>query len=159
MKGLIIYDSFFGNTEQVAREIGKVLGAEHDVEVLRAGEVKPERVKDNKLLIVGSPTRKFRPVPSVTGLLGKIPKNGLKGVKAAAFDTRIVLEDANPGFLRFLMKRFGWAAQPIADRLVKKGGEMIVPPEGFAVKDSEGPLKEGEAERAADWAKRILAEI
>ena len=159
MKVRVIYDSFFGNTERVARKIVGVFEAGHEVEILRAGDGEPERSAGAGLLIVGSPTRKFRPSPSVTGFLGKIPKSGLKDVKVAAFDTRIVLDDADPAFLRFLMKRFGWAAQPIADRLVKKGGELIVPPEGFAVKGTEGPLKEGEEERAADWARRILTKL
>ena len=45
---------------------------------------------------------------------------------------------------------------PIADKLEKKGGSLIIPPEGFFVKDSEGPLKDGEIERAVDWAKLII---
>lgn len=44
------------------------------------------------------------------------------------------------------------AAGPIAKRFVKKGGDLAVPPEGFFVAGTEGPLKEGELERAADWA-------
>jgi hypothetical protein len=61
--------------------------------------------------------------------------------------------------LAFFVKIFGYAAQPIADRLQKKGGELAVPPEGFYVGDTEGPLFEGELERAADWAKQILATL
>lgn len=30
---------------------------------------------------------------------------------------------------------------------------QAISPEGFFVKESEGPLKEGELERAADWIK------
>jgi flavodoxin I len=51
---------------------------------------------------------------------------------------------------------FGYAAQPITDRLEKKGGELVVPAEGFYVADTEGPLLEGELERAAEWAKEIV---
>ena len=40
---------------------------------------------------------------------------------------------------------------------LKKGGELALPAEGFYVEGSEGPLKEGELERAADWARQILA--
>ncbi|GAI96433.1 unnamed protein product [marine sediment metagenome] len=54
------------------------------------------------------------------------------------------------------MKLFGYAAKPIADKLEKKGGGLIIPPEGFFIKDSKGPLKDGELERAADWAKLII---
>lgn len=159
MKSWIIYDSFFGNTEQVAKAVGGVFSPGNEVEIFRAGDVPLERLEELDLLIVGSPTRAFRPSPDVTKFLNSIPRNALDGVKFAAFDTRITLDDAKPRILRFFIKLFGWAAEPIADRLGKKGGERIVPPEGFAVKDSEGPLKEGELERAADWARRILSRL
>jgi flavodoxin len=113
------------------------------------------------LLIVGSPTRGFRPAPDTTALLKRIPGGALKGVKVAAFDTRISASDVKSAaapLLRGLTKVFGWAAKPISDALAKAGGEVVVPPEGFAVLASEGPLKEGELERAVAWAKQILAE-
>jgi hypothetical protein len=55
-----------------------------------------------------------------------------------------------------LVNVFGYAAKPISDRLEKKGGELVVSPEGFYVDGTEGPLTEGELERAADWARQIL---
>ena len=159
MKVLVIYDSFFGNTEQIARTIGNALGSPEDVEILRVGNLKPEQLTGLKLLIVGSPTRGFRPTPAINNLLGRIPMNGLKGVKVAAFDTRISVNDIESSILRFLARLFlfGYAAKPISDRLERKGGELIVSPEGFFVKGSEGPLKEGELERATDWAKQLMA--
>jgi flavodoxin len=159
MKALVIYDSFFGNTEQIAQAIGNALASPEDVEILRVGNVKPEQLAGVTLLIVGSPTRGFRPTPAISNLLKRIPKNGLKGVKVAAFDTRLTRDEIESSvfILRILVNLFGYAAKPIADRLEKKGGERIMPPEGFFVEGTEGPLKEGELERAADWAKQIMA--
>ena len=157
MKALVIYDSFFGNTEQIARAIGNALGSQGEVEVLRVSNVKPEQLTGLSLLIVGSPTRAFRPTPAISSFLGGIPANGLQGVKVAAFDTRMSTQDANSPILAFFVKLFGYAAKPIADKLKKKGGELAIPPEGFFVKGSEGPLKEGELERAAAWARQIIA--
>jgi flavodoxin len=157
MKVLVIYDSVFGNTEQIAQAIGSALGSQKYVEILRVSNVKPEQLTGLKLLIVGSPTRGFRPTEAITNFLKRIPINGLKGVKVAAFDTRISMSDIGSSALRFLVKTGGYAAKPIADRLKKRGGDLIMPPEGFFVKGTEGPLKEGELERAADWAKQIIA--
>jgi flavodoxin len=159
MKALIIYDSFFGNTEQIAQAIGTALGSPEDVEVLQVSGVKPEQLTEATLLIVGSPTRGFRPTPAINSLLKSIPENGLKGVKVATFDTRFTEDEIESSvfILRILVNLFGYAAKPIADRLEKKGGELIIPPEGFFVEGTEGPLKEGELERAADWAKQIMA--
>jgi hypothetical protein len=55
--------------------------------------------------------------------------------------------------LRFLVKVGGYAAPSIAKRLGLAGGRLVVPPEGFAVTGTEGPMKQGELERAAEWAK------
>ena len=159
MKALTIYDSFFGNTEQIAQAIGNALGSQLDVGILRVGDVRPEQLTGLTLLIVGSPTRGFRPTPAISNLLKRIPRNGLDGVKVAAFDTRFSMDEIESSvfILRILVNVFGYAAKPISDRLKKKGGELIIPPEGFFVKGTEGPLKEGELERAAVWAKQIMA--
>jgi hypothetical protein len=57
--------------------------------------------------------------------------------------------------LAFFVKIYGFAAKPIAARLKKKGGELIVSPEGFFVEGMKGPLVNGELERAANWAKQM----
>jgi len=157
MKALVIYDSYFGNTERIAQAIGNALGSPEDVEILRVGNLKPEQLTGLELLIVGSPTRGFRPTPAITKLLRSIPTNGLSGVKVAAFDTRFSIADMGPAILRFLAGLFGYAAKPISDRLRKKGGKLTLPAEGFLVEGAEGPLKEGELERAADWARQVMA--
>ncbi|GAI39420.1 unnamed protein product, partial [marine sediment metagenome] len=106
--------------------------------------------------IVGSPTRVFKPTKAIMNFLNKIPLNGLKGVNVAAFDTRISTANVSSRLLNILVKLFGYAAKPIAYKLEKKGGSLIIPPEGFFVKDSKGPLKDRELERAVDWAKIIM---
>jgi flavodoxin len=157
MKAMVVYDSGFGNTEKIAQAIGQGLGSPEDVKVVQVGDVKPEQLAGIPLLIVGSPTQKFSPTGATTSFLKRIPQNGLQGVKVAAFDTRFpVSEIERVRVLAFFVKIFGYAAKPIADRLEKKGGELVIPPEGFFVEGTEGPLQEGELERAADWAKQII---
>jgi len=155
MKALIVYDSVFGNTEQVARAIGSALDLGEDVAVVRVNQVKLEQLTGLELLIVGSPTRSLRATEGTRSFLNSIPGHSLKGVKVAAFDTRLVISEVGSPILTFMVKIFGYAADPIAAALKKKGGFLVLPPEGFIVKASEGPLKEGELERAEDWAKRI----
>jgi flavodoxin len=156
MNALIIYDSFFGNTEQIARAIDTALQETATVEVKQVKEVDPEDITNAQLLIVGSPTRAFQPTGAIKQFLRQLAKESLKGVRVAAFDTRIALDDINSRILPPLVKMFGYAAEPIAKKLSKKGGTLVVPPEGFLVKDTEGPLKEGELERAAEWATQII---
>jgi len=159
MKILIIYDSFFGNTEKITLAIKEALEKDStvsEVKALRVENADPENLESLSMLIVGSPTRAFRPSPAVTGFLKRIPPKGLAGKNAAAFDTGISPDDARPRFLKLFIRLFGYAAKPIAAGLVKKGASLVVPPEGFLVKDSEGPLKEGELERAALWAGKCI---
>lgn len=156
MKVLIAYDSIFGNTEQIARAIGAAFGTEPEAKVLRVGEVQAEHLAGLDLLLVGSPTRAFRPTPATVQFLKGLAKDSLKGVRVAAFDTRADLKDVNSRFLTVMVRLFGYAAEPIAKRLVKKGGDQCIPPEGFFVKGTEGPLKDGELERAENWVKKIV---
>jgi len=156
MKIRIIYDSFFGNTEKIAQAIHRSLGTAEDAVISRVNQTAPGDLAGVQLLIVGSPTRAFRPTKAITGFLDKIPDSGLKGMKVAAFDTRIAVADVHSRLLNILVRFFGYAAKPIAGKLMKKGGELITPSEGFFVKGSEGPLKEGEEERAGLWTQGIL---
>jgi len=147
MKALIIYDSVYGNTEKIARAIAEAITPFGEVKVLRAGEANPSELASTDLLIVGSPTQGGRPTPAIQDLLNKVTKLSLQGINVVAFDTRIPTK---------LVGVFGYAAGRIADNLKGKGGTLILSPEGFFVKGNEGPLKEGELERAAGWAKGIL---
>ncbi len=154
MKILVVYDSYFGNTEKVAHAIGDALG---DADVKRRGEVDIEGLQELDTLVVGSPTRAFRPSDGIKRFLREIPPGGLKGVKVASFDTRIAKEDTGNPMLRFMVGVFGYAAKPILDSLSKKGGEPFGEPAGFFVLGTEGPLKEGELERAAAWAENLVS--
>jgi len=147
MKALIVYDSVYGNTEKIARAIAEAITQPDEVKVLRAGEADPSELASIDLLIVGSPTHGGRPMPAVQEFLNKVTQPSLEGINVAAFDTRIQTK---------LVGVFGYAAGRIANNLKKKGGTLIASPEGFFVKGREGPLKEGELERAAGWAKGIF---
>jgi len=145
MKALIVYDSVYGNTEKIARAIAEAITPSGEVKVLRVDEASPSELASTDLLIVGSPTHAGRPTPAIQDLLNKVPK--LQGINVAAFDTRITTK---------LVRVFGYAAGRIARNLKGKGGILIASPAGFFVTASKGPLKEGELERAAAWAKGML---
>lgn len=159
MKAVVLYDSQFGNTEKVAQAIGDALSQGSDVTLLRAGAAAPQDLSSFDLIVAGSPTQRFHATETMASLLGGI---SLPGIRAAAFDTRFDRDEVKQAVLRFAMKVAGdkaWAATLIADSLEKAGATLVVPPEGFIVEDTEGPLREGEIERAAEWAARILTTV
>lgn len=144
MKTLVVFDSTYGNTEKIARAIGEAMVGE--VRVLRVGEVQGQELDSIDMLIVGSPTHGGRPTPAIQDYVNKLSSNTLKGKRVAAFDTR---------FSSMFVKIFGYAADKISDGLKKGYGDLALPSEGFYVKSTKGPLKEGEVERAVDWAKKL----
>lgn len=151
MKALVIYDSVFGNTEKVAQAIAAGL----DSPALPVAQATGEQISGLELLVVGSPTRGFRPTEAISKFLNELPKNHLAGVQVASFDTRIALETIDSSVFRFIVDKGGYAASTIAKLLEKKGGKLLAPGEGFIVMGEQGPLKDGELERAAEWAKQI----
>ncbi len=160
MKVLVIYDSFFSNTEKIAQAIGQGLDS---AEVLQVSQVTPDHLTGLGLLVVGSPTRSFNASPAIMEMLKDIPQNGLKGVKVTAFDTRFpqsaIDETKTLAFFVKLWGRAAYADKHIEDLLKKKGGELVIPSMGFYVTGTEGPLIDGEIERAEHWAGEILAAL
>lgn len=153
---LVVFDSVFGNTEKIARAIAGGLFPQTEVEVMTINQVKTLSLTDLNLLVVGSPTRGFKPTPDITAWLQGLPAKSLAGVRVAAFDTRIPQDVLKKNFfLRLFSKMIAFAADPIAKELTSKGGSLVIPPEGFIVVESEGPLAEGELQRAADWAGKL----
>jgi flavodoxin I len=145
MKVLVVYDSVYGNTEQIARAIGGAIAG--DVRVIRAGDASPADLEGIDLLIAGAPTQGGRPSPAMQGFLKEVTESVVRGVGIATFDTRISAK---------WVGIFGYAAGKIAKNLEKKGGNIILKPEPFFVKGTQGPLKEGELERAAGWAQEVI---
>lgn len=142
MRALVVYDSQYGNTERIAQAIGEAIGSP----VVRVSSVSPSDLKEYDLLIVGSPTHGGWYTPEVRSLLEALPHLG--GSKVAAFDTRTAS-------IWNRLLPFGYAAPRIARKLEGSGGSLVALPEGFVVLGIEGPLKDGELERAASWARGI----
>lgn len=156
MKVLIVFDSAFGNTEQISLAMRDAITIKNDVSVVRSGEFKPEMLKSLDLLIAGSPTQKFRPLKGISDLLNALPRRSLAGIRVAAFDTRIDINKVNSKALNFMVRVFGYAAKPIYTRLLAKGGLSGMNPEGFFVEGTNGPLTPGELDRAKAWAEKLV---
>jgi len=145
MKTLVVFESVYGNTEKIARAIGS--GVSDDVKVLRSGDVSPNDLESLDLFIVGAPTHGGRPAPAMKDFLNQLPASAAKDIDVATFDTRSSTK---------WVGIFGYAAGKIAKSLEKMGGNLLINPEGFFVKGTEGPLKDGEIERATAWAKELI---
>lgn len=157
MKTLIIFDSFYGNTEIIARAVGKAIG-KRCTSIFHVGGAVQTDLESFDLIIVGSPVHGGRPTHAVEKYLEVLTQNALKNIYVASFDTRFEAEERG-SVKRIRMNIIRYASERIAKQLVRKGGVLIVPPEGFIVKNKEGTLRRGEIARAAIWGKHILENV
>lgn len=139
MKSIVLFDSNFGNTQKIAEVIAGVIGGK----ALSIKDFETKELEGTDLLIVGSPINAWRPSAGIKTFLSNLKPSQLKKISVAAFDTRI--------------KNFfsGNAAKRIAKALTGAGGELITPPLAFYVKGTEGPLLNGEIEKAESWAQHL----
>ena len=152
MNALILYDSEYGNTERIAQAIAHSLETPRLIHA-RTLVADPGAVKlaECDLLVVGGPTQAHGISPRLRTVLSALPPAALRGIRAAAFDTRIHTA-------RFLS---GSAAVKIGEALQGLGAQLVTAPESFFVAGlgREGPLAAREVERASAWAAALREKI
>jgi flavodoxin len=166
MKAVVVYESIWGNTAAVARAIAEGLGP--DVPALSTSEATSQAIAGVDLLVAGAPVQGFS-LPSEKmreGIRADPRKNdasadfshrplrtwlealpaGAGTGRSAAFETRV----RGP---------FGHATKAIVERLEGAGYPLAAEPEGFVVKGTKGPLRDGELERARDWGAELARSL
>jgi menaquinone-dependent protoporphyrinogen IX oxidase len=172
MRALIVYESMFGNTHEVAVRVGVGLEARYEVTVVPVAEATPDHLSRADLVVVGGPTHVHSMSsdtsrraahdqahqddeleldvaadgPGVRDWLSTVER--VHEVPAAAFDTRV---DGPAVFT-------GRASKAIARHLEKHGFTLVADPESFLV-DRHNHLVAGEADRATAWGALLAAPV
>jgi menaquinone-dependent protoporphyrinogen IX oxidase len=151
MKGLVIYDSSYGNTKKIAETIEETLKESGmEVDLFSIKNVKKLNAKDYNFLVLGSPTRFGTMSFAIRFFLGKVKSEEWMNKPFSAFDTE------NPEN----MEKKEWsAAEKIAERLRDKKMNQLLPVLKAAVLGQKGPLKEGEIERTKDYARELAIKL
>ena len=170
MRAMVVYESIFGNTHAVANAIADGLRSACDVSLHPVEEAAIDAASGVELFVIGGPThmhglssQRSRAMGTEqaekhgvdvdegaegTGLRAWLDELGQSdGAKAAAFDTR----------LRGRPLVTGSAARGIARRLRRHGFHLVADPESFLVSEAEGPLVDGEIDRARAWGRSLVA--
>ncbi|MEA3334742.1 MAG: flavodoxin family protein [Chloroflexota bacterium] len=147
MNTIVIYFSRFGHTKLVAETIAETMQANGSVRVIGADQLTNADLEGAELVVMGTPTHKMNLPEAVRPVFDSLPKRILKDVPVAAFDTSYKMG--------WFLNKFT-AAKKLNRKMRKMGGKPILPPETFLVVDREGPLYDGEIERAEIWAESIL---
>lgn len=171
----VVYESMFGNTREVAEAIAAGI-RESDpsarVTVVRSGTAKLSDVGAACLLVVGGPTHMLRMSSPRTRQQGLVPtrkatgqshrdaepdaagpgvREWLKALPPAPFGSRAAAFDTRVG-----SRMAGGAARSVARQLHKHGYQLAAKAEGFIVTGSEGPLRDGELDRARNWGVALV---
>jgi flavodoxin len=150
METLIVYFSKFGNTRMVAEAIGETLESTGPVRVISAEQLTAPDLATVDLVVMGSPTHRMNLPEAVRPVFDSLPRRVLRDTSVAAFDTSYKMS-------RWLA--YFTAARRVAKKLRKLGGKQLMPPETFCVVAREGPLYDGELERARQWAESIRGKL
>lgn len=156
MYTLIVYDSVFGNTKELAEEMGAWLHTKGKVRTVRPQDCRIEEVAIADLLVLASPTRAFQPTPEMTQFCKSLPATAVAGKPVLIWDTRVDVNKVRSGLLTGMARIFGYAAPRMASLMRKKGARVIEEPLGFFVDDKEGPLSSGERARAERWIRNAV---
>lgn len=163
MAALVVFESMYGNTWQIAEAIGAGLASSHlPAEVVEVGSAPPVITGRVPLLVVGAPTHAFGLSRETTR--ADAAKRSARAVISAGIGVREWLETLSmpPGlvvasFDTHADKRWvpGSAAAVARRQLRRLGGRSVVDPESFYVEGMEGPLAPGELERAQSWGAHL----
>jgi len=151
MKGIVVYDTSYGNTKRIAETIAETLKeAGVEVDLFDVKDVKKLSAKDYNFLVLGSPTRFGTMSFAIRGFLGKVKSEEWMNKPFAAFDTE------NPENLE---KKEWSAAEKIAEKLREKKMNQLLPVLKALVFGQKGPLKEGEVERTKEYARGLAIKL
>jgi len=132
MKAIVIYDTQFGNTEQIAKTIASSMNEQGiSVDCVKVDTVHIDTLTDYDLLAIGGPTHGFGMSSPMKTFMKKLEHVDLKDKKAFAFDTK--------NRSRF----WGSAAKGIEKRLKKFGMNVVMSCTSGIVKGLKGPLQDG----------------
>jgi len=145
MNALVIYDSNFGNTKLVAEEI--VNNLDGNAKTISVKHFHDTDLAGIDLVIWGSPVNGWRPTVATMSVLNDLPEKTFQDIRFTTFDTRVKM------FLH------GDAKDHMAEKIRTLGGKPIAKPKEFYVKGKDGPLIEGEIEKAAQWARQISTDV
>ena len=149
MNALIAYFSKFGNTRKIAEVVAEALKSEGSVRVIHTDQLTVSDLSDADLVVMGSPTHRMNLPEAVRPVFELMPRRVLHDTPVAAFDTSYKMSRWLAPFT---------AARKLTKKLRKLGGRQVVAPETFFVMEREGPLYDGELDRAGLWAESILAQ-
>ena len=160
MKGTVVYDSYYGNTKQVAEAIADQLRAEgHEAEVRNIRE-RHSTEPDGDVLFLGSPVR----MGAVTGRAKRYVKsldaNYWDSRPLVVFTTTLKLPDDASEEKRQAQEEYDWAAGRKLRDLARSRGLLAVEQHLWAeVAGNKGPLTEEAIPKTKQFTRDVLESL
>jgi menaquinone-dependent protoporphyrinogen IX oxidase len=156
MKGIVIYDTSYGNTKKIAETISETLKAsEIEVDLFDVKEVRKLRANEYNFLVLGSPTKFGTMSFAIKFFLDKVKNEEWINKPFTTFDTE---NPENVEHARLEKKEWS-AAEKIAAKLIEKQMKQLLPVFKALVLGQKGPLVEGEIDRAKKYANELASKL
>src|SRR5512136_1106509 len=156
MKGIVVYDTSYGNTKKIAETLAETLKEPGiEVDLFYVKDVKKLNGEDYDFLVLGSPTKFGTMSFTIKFFLGRVKSEEWANKSFAAFDTE---NPENVEQARIQKKEWS-AAEKIAEKLREKKMNQLLPVLKALVLGQKGPLVEGEIDRTKDYARELVAKL
>ena len=154
MKGLVMYDSVYGNTKMIADAIAEELRAEgHEATVLSVREGLPESL-DANFVFIGSPTRMAKMTGRTKRLVKRLKKSSWGNKPVILFDTVMRTGEEEPKG-----KWAGTAADKMYDLAKEMGLDAHAEVLHARVTNMKGPLDKDAVDKTRAFVKDFLANM
>ena len=149
-KVIVVYESKYGNTKQVAETIVEGMNEIERIEAVlkEPKHVEPTEVLDYDVILIGSPNHIGGPTRGIKKFIDKLGKIGLEGKPGAVFDT-------------YMGGDFNKAVRKMEKRINEKvpGLKLITSGLSIKVAGTKGPIVEGELTKCKDFGKKIANQL
>ncbi len=161
MKGVVAYDTYYGNTRQVAEAIAEQIRADgHEAEIRSVREKYPEPPRGD-FLFVGSPNRIKHLSRKTKKFVKKLDLTSWKDKPVVVFATvgKIPGENATEKEKLDAQKWVLAAAPELRDFARARGLNAMEEVLNVQVKDMKGPLIEGGLELAKEFTHKFVGNL
>lgn len=146
---IIVYDSWFGNTQVVAETIGKGINEieKNPVVIKKIKDISPNDVLDYDIILIGSPNHMGGPTRKVKKFIDNLGKLKIDNKQIAVFDTYVRKN-----------VHIGKTVRKMEIRISEKLSDLKILADGLSiqVKGVRGPLEKGELSKCILFGKKLI---
>lgn len=160
MKGVVVYDTYYGNTKRVAEAIAEQIKAEgHEAELRNVREKYPAPPSGD-FMFVGSPIRFAKVTGRTSRFVKKMDRESWRNKPMAVFVTVAPPPENAPEKEKASAEKWVYSGGPKLRDLAKDRGLNVVDKVlHVSVKDMKGPLADNAVEQTKEYVHEFVTTL